>query len=225
MITFVRGTQGDRPTISARSTFVVGARTIDVIVPLGRWPADAGDPAGPSGLSSVPAVVISRSDLATITEAGVRRASRGLPTQRFSPDPTLGLTLLAAVEGGVEALLGKGGEAELRLLRALGGRPIAALPLEHPARLEELLGGLDVDVHVALPSVEGPLRARVRELVRPLALETTHHVVEVDPRPAFAELDASTDGADLDHLAAAAAGVLAGRLAAANRRWRRERAP
>jgi hypothetical protein len=44
----------------------------------------------------------------------------------------------------------------------------------------------------------------------------------VDPRPAFDELGLDVHDARLDQLAAAAAGILAGRLAAANARWRRD---
>jgi hypothetical protein len=49
-----------------------------------------------------------------------------------------------------------------------------------------------------------------------------HHLVEVDPRPAYDELGLDLGGAGLGQLAAAAAGVLAGRLAARNERWRRD---
>jgi hypothetical protein len=44
--------------------------------------------------------------------------------------------------------------------------------------------------------------------------------VDVDPAPAFDELGRDLSAADLDTLGGGAAGVLAGRLAVRNRRWR-----
>ena len=73
---------------------------------------------------------------------------------------------------------------------------------------------------VPVPSLEDPERSLVAECLRPLELEATHHLLEVDPAPAFEQAGVALDGAPLDALAAAAAGVLAGRLAANNRRWR-----
>jgi Protein of unknown function (DUF3866) len=66
--------------------------------------------------------------------------------------------------------------------------------------------------------------------LRDRKLEQTHHLVEVDGSPAVEELrvrgvDVRTMGRGIDDdpaffLAAGAAGVLAGRMAAENRRWR-----
>jgi hypothetical protein len=75
---------------------------------------------------------------------------------------------------------------------------------------------------------------RERELVwgalRQRKLEEKHHLVEVDGAPAVEELrgreiDVRTMGRGIDDdpaffLAAGAAGVLGGRMAAENRRWR-----
>ena len=44
--------------------------------------------------------------------------------------------------------------------------------------------------------------------------------MEVDPGPAFAHAGLDIGRASLEALAAGAAGVLAGRLSAGNRRWR-----
>jgi hypothetical protein len=48
-----------------------------------------------------------------------------------------------------------------------------------------------------------------------------HHLVEVDARPALEELG-DLAGDSLSALAAAAAGVLAGRIVVGDRRWRAE---
>jgi hypothetical protein len=106
--------------------------------------------------------------------------------------------------------------------RVIGGRPLAALPLPSPAEIAAFLDGIQIDVTVAVPSGEDELRRRIRAIVAPLELESLHHFVEVDPRPAFDELGLDVHDARLDQLAAAAAGILAGRLAAANARWRRD---
>jgi hypothetical protein len=57
-----------------------------------------------------------------------------------------------------------------------------------------------------------------RVAMPPLALGPMHQLVQVDPTPALEE--AGEIDAAPDVLAAAAAGVLAGRIAAGNRRWR-----
>ena len=72
-----------------------------------------------------------------------------------------------------------------------------------------------------IPAVDGRRRADVRSAIA--SLIDLHHVVEVDPKPAFEELGLDPSQATFGALAAAAAGVLAGRLAVANRRWRAER--
>ena len=108
----------------------------------------------------------------------------------------------------------------MNAIRALGGRPLPALPWSSRAAVTELFEGCLVDVDVALPRLAGTERAALRAAVAALHLDALHHVVEVDPRPG-ADRDAQTDDdPDLDELGAAAAGVLAGRLAAGNRRWR-----
>jgi hypothetical protein len=107
----------------------------------------------------------------------------------------------------------------MNAIRALGGRPLPALPWSSPAALTELVEGCLVDVDVAIPRLAGTEREALRAAIAALDL-AAHHVVEVDPRPGV-DRDAQTnDGADLDVLSAAAAGVLAGRLAAGIRRWR-----
>ena len=87
---------------------------------------------------------------------------------------------------------------------------------------------VDVNVPVPVLADEGQ-RAAVRESLRSRKLEESHQLVEVDGQPALDELrarhlDVRTMGRGIDDdpaffLAAGAAGVLAGRLAAENRRW------
>jgi hypothetical protein len=130
--------------------------------------------------------------------------------------------MLWALEDGAEALvIVGGGREELWVARALAGRPLAALPLDDPGAMRSLFAGLDVDVQVPVPTGDDVHRAAVRSLLGPLELETMHHLVEVDPRPALEELgDLASDS--LAALAAAAAGVLAGRIVVGDRRWRAE---
>jgi len=108
----------------------------------------------------------------------------------------------------------------MNAIRALVGRPLPALPWSSPAALTELFEGCLVDVDVAIPRLAGTERAALRAAVAALDLDAAYHMVEVDPRPGFDRDVQTNGGADLDVLGAAAAGVLAGRLAAGIRRWR-----
>jgi len=213
----------DRPVLVARTKVDVGVSTREIAVLLGSWSGDD-DPAGPLGLASTPVVVTVDASLAPLVEAGVRRSGHAPAVAHMAgAESSLGFRLLDSVRAGAGVIVLVDGTAEhLWLARALGGRPLAALPLQHPDTLAALFEGLDLDVHVPVPACAEPMRDHVRSLLAPLALERTHHLVEVDPRPAFDELGLETADADLDQLAAAAAGVLAGRLAVGNRRWQRE---
>ena len=124
----------------------------------------------------------------------------------------------------------------------LGGRPIPALRVSFAdarARhrgvshhsLTILADVCKVDVNVPVPALpDNGQRAGVWDALRTRGLEDVHHLVEVDGRPAVDELrdrgiDVRSMGRGIDDdpaffLAAGAAGVLAGRLAAENRRWR-----
>ena len=108
----------------------------------------------------------------------------------------------------------------MNAIRALGGRPLPALPWSSRAAITELLAGCLVDVDVAVPRLAGTERAALRGTVAALHLDALHHVVEVDPRPGSDRDPQTNVGPDLGALGAAAAGVLAGRLAAGSRRWR-----
>jgi hypothetical protein len=83
-----------------------------------------------------------------------------------------------------------------------------------------MLEGCPVDLDVVVPTPNDDVRASARAAALALGLAERHHLVEVDPRPAFEELGRDPSGARLGALAAGAAGVLAGRLAARSRAWR-----
>lgn len=128
----------------------------------------------------------------------------------------------------------------------LGGRPIAALRLgfadpayrHHgvsPHSLTVLGKVALVPVHVAVPSLDDERRGIVWEALKEAGLEERHQLVEVTGEPAIELLaergvEARTMGRSLNEepaffLAAGAAGVLAGRMAAGSERWRREAVP
>ncbi|MEX0989768.1 MAG: DUF3866 family protein [Actinomycetota bacterium] len=140
---------------------------------------------------------------------------------------------------GVSALAG--GHA-LQAATTLQGRPVAALRisfaderprhrgLSHHSRTilrEVATEGVDV----AVPTLEDDAqRATVWDALRADGLEDRHQLVEADGRPALGELERrgiqvrSMGRSPIDDraffLAAGAAGVLAGRIAAAARAWR-----
>jgi Protein of unknown function (DUF3866) len=125
----------------------------------------------------------------------------------------------------------------------LEGRPVAALRLSFadpsyrhhgvsPHSLTVLREVALVPVHVAVPSLDEEPRGVVWEALKEARLEERHHLVEVAGQPAVdllreSGVPATTMGRSLDQdlaffLAAGAAGVLAGRMAAGQARWRRE---
>jgi uncharacterized protein DUF3866 len=140
---------------------------------------------------------------------------------------------------GVSAL--SSGHA-LMAARTLAGRPIPALRVSFADERERhrglshhsltILGEVcKVDVDVPVPTLEDDdQRQAVWEALRARKLEDIHHLVEVDGTPALEELaargvDVRSMGRGIEDdpaffLAAGSAGVLAGRMAAENRRWR-----
>lgn len=206
----------------------VGVERFAFTMALGAWPSDAPDPTGPLGLAATPVIVLPDPAWTELAVAGAVRAGRmEAACVRLPGDvEALGLRLLLAVTDGAEVVLVEGGGAAvLRVARALGGRPLPVLPLPDGDAVTALLGACELDVDVPVPSLEEPGRSLVSSLLRSTALVTPHRTVEVDPGPAFAEAGVDIDRASLEGLAAAAAGVLAGRLAAGNRRWRAEVEP
>lgn len=125
----------------------------------------------------------------------------------------------------------------------LGGRPVAALRMNFadasyrhhgvsPHSLTVLSEVALVPVHVAVPALDGERRGIVWEALKEAGLEQRHQLVEVTGRPAIDLLaergvPAETMGRSAEEeptffLAAGAAGVLAGRMAAGDSRWRDE---
>ena len=125
----------------------------------------------------------------------------------------------------------------------LGGRAVAALRVNFadaayrhygvsPHSLTALKEVALVPVNVAVPALEGDEREAVWTALKEARLEERHQLVEVTGEPALAllrdrGLRAETMGRSADEergffLAAGAAGVLAGRMAAGSRRWRAE---
>jgi hypothetical protein len=202
---------------SARAAVAVGIDRLDLAVDLGPLP-EAPDP---GGLLATPVVTVGSGSCA-LASAGARRAGKVPTTVTMPADaPWLPGQLLVAVRGGAEVLIVEdGGTEALVAARVLGGRPLPVLPLDDPVALAGLLNRLPVDVHLAVPAAGEDDRAASMALLRPRAPERRHHLVDVDPRPAFDELGWDLEKASLGDRAAAAAGVLAGRMAAGNRRWR-----
>jgi hypothetical protein len=149
-------------------------------------------------------------------------------------------TLGTETTWGVSAL---GSGHALNAAETVGGRPIAALRVSfaddrprHRGVSHHSLTILErvclVSAHVAVPALEAEVqRAAVWDALRARRLEDRHQLVEVDGRPALGELErrgvevASMGRGPADDpaffLAAGAAGVLAARMAARSRDWRR----
>lgn len=127
----------------------------------------------------------------------------------------------------------------LNAAEALGGRPVAALRISFADPRERhrlvshhsltILGEVcTVRANVAVPALEEPERTAVWDVLRARKLEEKHQLVEADGRPALGELErrgvevgsmGRTPADDpVFFLAAGAAGVLAGRMAARSRR-------
>jgi Protein of unknown function (DUF3866) len=143
---------------------------------------------------------------------------------------------------GVSAL---GSGNVLNAVAALGGRPIPSLRISFAdARprhrgvshhsLTILRDVCLVATDVPVPTLEDDAQRQVVwDALRAAKIEERHQLVEVDGRPALEELaarriDPRSMGRGVDEdpayfLAAGAAGVLAGRAAAGNRRWRAAR--
>ena len=211
MIRYERHASGD---LTAVCEVAVGVERRTFRVPLGTWP-DEDPPAG--GLQEAPVVVLPDQDRLAVVRVAVTRAG-GVEPSLVARD---GGALLRAAQHGTEIMIVTSGSGRtMNAIRALGGRPLPALPWTSRAAVTELIEGCLVDVDVAVPQLAGTDRAALRAAIAALHLDALHHVVEVDPRPGSERDARMNDGPDLDVLGAAAAGVLAGRLAAGSRRWR-----
>ncbi len=182
----------------------------------------------------MPVVLFAGADLLDVVRAGMRRAGRDVKALRLT-DPNAVALAAAAAQGAeltVAVLPAPRLIAALNLVAELGGRALPVLgmlagprgPLISDASLG-LLGNLELrDLDVAVPSIaDEDERRDLWDQLRSAALEARHQLVEVDGSPAFEELAARGVRPPEDRwraLAAGAAGVLAGRLVAGNRRWR-----
>jgi hypothetical protein len=208
------------PHVVARVTG--GVRTEIVRVPLARAHGDV----DPGGLRSAPIVVLTDARLEPLVRGGAERAGHAVVATITASEEPLGSALLHAGRAAEVVVLATGlessGEA-LVVARALEGRPLPVVPFDDVEAGRAMLRGCWVDLDVAIPSVDGVLRDRLRGAAESLGLFAGHHVVEVDARPALG----GRRGADPTptELSAAASGVLAGRLAARNRSWRGETGP
>ncbi len=201
----------------------VGVRTEIVRVPLGRSHGDV----DPGGLRGAPVVVLTRPDLEPLVRTGAERAGRAVVTT-IGVSASFGAALLRASTAEVLMLMTDDGSAGAAMVvaRALEGRPLPVVPLDDLPSGRVMFRDCWVDLDVAIPSVDGALRGRVRAAAEHLGLYADHHVVEVDPRPALDGHEPSDSaGPSLWQLSAAATGVLAGRLAARNRSWRGQTGP
>jgi hypothetical protein len=199
----------------------VGVETRQVRVPLGNFEGEI----DPGGLRNTPVVVLGDRGLGDTVRAGASRAGDASIAQVELEDEELpGAGLLkgsSIAEVLVVVAHGPVAAAALVVARALGGRPLPVIALDDPASANAMLRHCDVDLDVAIPSVDEPMRSMLRDAVERLGLFSDHHVVEVDPRPALAErVGVGADAPSVHELTAAATGVLAGRLAAGNRLWR-----
>jgi hypothetical protein len=131
----------------------------------------------------------------------------------------------------------------LNAVHVLGGRPIAALRLNFadpeyrhqgvsPHSLTVLREVALAPVHVAVPALDGERREAVWRALREAGLEERHQLVEVAGVPALELLrERGVSGETMGRgpeaepeffLAAGAAGLLAGRMAAGSARWTQE---
>jgi len=207
-------------SIDAIGTVVVGVETSEVRVPLGRFEHHV----DPGGLRSTPVVVLTRPTLESLVRAGAER-SGGASVTRVDAQagvPLGGGLLRAAMASEIVLVTGSARAAQaLTAARALGGMALPVIAFDDAAEARSMLRGCRIDLDIALPSIDEPVRGRIRAVAAELGLFADHHVVEVDPRPAFPDLLASERSEPSLHgLAAAATGVLAGRVAVEGRRWR-----
>lgn len=206
-------------SVEALAEVAVGVAVRQVVVPLGHTtgPVDAG------GLRNAPVVVLTDGSLAPVVLAGVERAGQASVAMLRPPWPsTPGASLLeGATSAEVVVMLPlpeRTTEDALVPARALGGRPLPVVPLDDLVAARSMLEVCWLDLDVAIPSLDEAARDRARAAASELGLFVSHHVVEVDPRPGLGNQPVSD--VTLHELTAASTGVLAGRIAAGNRRWR-----
>ena len=204
-------------------------------------PSDIGRPAArEESLLQTPVVLALDPEAVPLVRAGASRAG-GDPAAIVAADPDLA-TLLAAVHGVaaeyvVAACSSPAAAATVARVATLRrGRPLPVLGIANgtiDAASRSLLADPSLEgLNVAVPALEDADRAQLWDSLRAERIEERHHLVEVDGRPALVALHAlaaapehpdaglSTRLDGVAALAAGAAGVLAGRMAAGGRRWR-----
>jgi len=203
--------------IAARATVPIGVVDEERAAMLGRWAAGSPDPAGPLGLASTPVILLPDPSLETVATSGADRAGRGPEMARLpASTPGLGLELLVATSLGAEVIVLN--EAEGRhvdLVRILGGRAVVALAFHDAASADRWFAAAELDADIPIPTAAAGWPREVSTL----GLESNHQLVQVDPTAALDET-AAGDDISTPIRGAAAAGILAGRIAAGNRRWR-----
>ncbi len=186
-------------------------------------------------LRMLPVVTVTAPGLVPAIRAGAIRAGAGVYVIELEEAGDAAL-LRARAAGGEVVISLEDGPSSPQVLGAasrLGGRGIPVLGLAADGDLARVLPTAIAlltdphlrDINVAVPSTEDDLRRRhLWDQLRAAHVEDRHHLVEVDGAPALEELRALGEVTPDDAwagLAAGAAGVLAGRIAASNRRWRR----
>jgi hypothetical protein len=206
----------DDDVIAASATIAVGVADRDEIALLGPWPSDRGAPAGPLGLASTPVILLPDPSTIDVALAGIARAGRRPAVSRIeATTPGLGLALFAAVGAGTEVVvLTEAAGSHIDLARILGGRAIVALPGSDAQAIAAWLRGAELGADIPLPTTDAAASAEIASF----GLESMHQLIQVDPTPALNEADVRAPTFAVS--TAAAAGVLAGRIAAGNRRWR-----
>jgi len=207
--------------VAATATVPVGVVDHERTALLGPWSSSRADPSGPLGLASTPVLLLPGPSLETVATSAADHAGRAPTIARLdAAAPGLGLELLVAAASGAEiVVLTQATGRHLDLVRILGGRAVVALAFPDAAAATRWLGDADLDADIPVPTNED----RWMSEVPALGLESTHHLVQVDPAPAIDRTPPGDDTASVQ--AVAAAGVLAGRIAAGNRRWRADLEP
>ena len=211
----------DDDVVAVSATIAVGVVDRDETALLGPWAADGPDPGGPLGLASTPVVLLSGASTIDVALAGVARAGRDPQVAILEAGaPDLGLAVLATVGAGTEVVVLTEAEGRhIDLVRILGGRAVVALPASDATTISAWFGDAELGADIPLPTTDAQASADIASL----GLEAVHQLVQVDPSPA---LDRARVGAmRFSLLTVAAAGILAGRIAVGNRRWRAEVEP
>jgi hypothetical protein len=191
----------------------VGTERTRFRIPLGPW--DHAEPS-PGGLLGMPVVVLADRRSSEVIALAAERSGRA---RSFEVSPEGSSLLTAAAEGWEVLIVRDGNGRTMNVIRALEGRPLPVLPGADGEAIRTFLDGCHVDVEVAVPVVDDRQRGELRASLAQLRLEDLHHLIEVDPRPGLDAAGIVPEEAGEAELWRAAAGILAGRLAAARRRW------